>query len=76
MNNQLPQDEGWYIATPNNPTISGQIVYIRLDLVTQKYVVDVVGQELKYSDDLERFSHWKWLGPLDIEYLTTNKNYA
>ena len=75
MNNQPPKDEGWYIATPPNPARKSEIVRVRLDLEKQSYVVDVVGQDWRYSDDLERYGHWKWTGPLDIEFLTTNKNY-
>jgi len=53
----LPTDEGWYVAhhPKNNWT---EIIFVRLDTNKQEYVVDAVGHERRYSEDLWRYKEW------------------
>lgn len=54
----LPLD-GWYIVRP--PVERGgkdECAFVRLDRDKQEYVLDVVGQERKYSEELKRYQDW------------------
>lgn len=37
-----------------------QFVRVRLDIQKQEYVLDAVGQEMRYSEDLWRYKHGGW----------------
>ncbi len=51
--------EGWYEATKDGN--HRQFVRVRLDIESQKYVLDVVGQDRKYSEELWRYKGGDWL---------------
>jgi hypothetical protein len=51
--------EGWYEAKKDGK--HRQFIRIRLDLKKQEYVVDAVGQERKYSEELRRYQGGDWL---------------
>lgn len=51
--------EGWYEAKKDGK--HRQFIRIRLDLEKQEYVVDAVGQERKYSEELRRYRGGDWL---------------
>lgn len=51
--------EGWYEATKDGN--HREFVRVRLDIESQKYVLDVVGQERKYSEELWRYKGGDWL---------------
>jgi len=54
----LPLD-GWYIVRP--PVERGgkdECAFVRLDCDKQEYVLDVVGQERRYSEELKRYQGW------------------
>lgn len=51
--------DGWYVARP--PAERGgpdECVFVRLDDGRQEYVLDVVGQQRKYSEELKRYKGW------------------
>jgi hypothetical protein len=51
--------EGWYEANKNG--LHRQFIRIRLDIERQEYVVDAIGQERKYSEELRRYQGGDWL---------------
>lgn len=51
--------EGWYEATKDGN--HRQFVRIRLDIELQKYVLDVVGQDQKHSEELWRYKGGDWM---------------
>lgn len=51
--------EGWYESTMNGE--HRQFVKIRFDIQNQEYVLDAVGQDLKYSESLWRYNGGDWL---------------
>ncbi len=63
----LPQDEGYYIVTPpKSRGGSSEVVKVRFDIEKQEYVVDVIGQPLKYSEEIGRYRDWNWLEKIEI----------
>jgi hypothetical protein len=54
---QFP-NETWWEATLNGE--HRQFVRIRLDVEKQEYVLDAVGQDLKYSEELWRYKGGDW----------------
>ena len=55
---QFP-NETWWEATMNGK--HRQFVRVRLDIDKQEYVLDVAGQDRKYSEELWRYKGGDWL---------------
>lgn len=62
----IPSDEGWHVA--HFPKTGWtEIVFVRLDMEKQEYVVDVIGQEKRHSEDLWRYKEWVFSKRLLLE---------